>query len=132
MTTRIAGLYGRYCVQGERAELARQLMASDARTAVVQVGALAPVPGAGANKVPTTIATGKPAPVAAKPKPAKAKPSAGGRQGQLNEIAERLGDRLDTRVTISLGQKKGAIVIDFATVGDLNRILAELGDEGFR
>jgi ParB family chromosome partitioning protein len=66
------------------------------------------------------------------PKPAKAKPSAGGRQGQLNEIAERLGDRLDTRVTISLGQKKGAIVIDFATVGDLNRILAELGDEGFR
>ena len=60
VTTRIAGLYGRYCVQGERAELARRLMASDARTAVVQVGALAPVPGADANKVPTTIATGKP------------------------------------------------------------------------
>jgi ParB family chromosome partitioning protein len=68
----------------------------------------------------------------ATPKPTTAKPSAGGRQGQLNEIAERLGDRLDTRVTITLGQKKGSIVIDFATVGDLNRILAELGDEGFR
>lgn len=66
------------------------------------------------------------------PKPTKAKASAGGRQGQLNEIAERLGDRLDTRVTITLGQKKGSIVIDFATVGDLNRILAELGDAGFR
>ena len=45
---------------------------------------------------------------------------------------ERLGDRLDTRVTISLGQKKGTVVIDFATIGDLNRILGELGDDGFR
>ncbi len=60
------------------------------------------------------------------------KPAAGGRQGQLNEIAERLGDRLDTRVSISLGQKKGTLVIDFATVGDLNRILGELGEPGFR
>lgn len=60
------------------------------------------------------------------------KPSAGSRQGQLNEIAERLGDRLDTRVSITLGQKKGSIVIDFATVGDLNRILGEIGVDGFR
>jgi len=60
------------------------------------------------------------------------KPAAGSRQGQLNEIAERLGDRLDTRVTITLGQKKGSLVIDFATVADLNRILGELGDDGFR
>ncbi len=64
-------------------------------------------------------------------KPAK-KPAAGSRQGQLNEIAERLGDRLNTRVTITLGQKKGSLVIDFATVADLNRILGELGDDGFR
>lgn len=60
------------------------------------------------------------------------KPAAGSKQGQLNEIAERLGDRLNTRVTISLGQKKGSLVIDFATVADLNRILGELGDDGFR
>ncbi|UTT63485.1 ParB/RepB/Spo0J family partition protein [Microcella humidisoli] len=60
------------------------------------------------------------------------KPAAGSKQGQLNEIAERLGDRLNTRVSISLGQKKGSLVIDFATVADLNRILGELGDEGFR
>jgi ParB family chromosome partitioning protein len=60
------------------------------------------------------------------------KPAAGSRQGQLNEIAERLGDRLNTRVTITLGQKKGSLVIDFATVADLNRILGELGDDGFR
>jgi len=64
-------------------------------------------------------------------KPSKAKTTAGKRQGQLDEIAERLGDRLNTRVKVSLGASKGQIVIDFATVGDLNRILAELGQPGF-
>lgn len=64
-------------------------------------------------------------------KPTKAKPVAGKRQGQLDEVAERLEDRLNTRVRVTLGASKGQIVIDFATVGDLNRILAELGQEGF-
>jgi len=60
-----------------------------------------------------------------------AKPSAGKRQDHLSEVAERLGDRLDTRVKITLGASKGTIVIDFATVGDLNRILKELGQDAF-
>jgi ParB family chromosome partitioning protein len=60
-----------------------------------------------------------------------AKPSAGKRQGQLNEIADRLGDRLNTRVKVTLGASKGTIVIDFASVADLNRILAELNEPGF-
>lgn len=65
-------------------------------------------------------------------KPARRpKPSAGKRQGQLDEIAERLGDRLNTRVKVNLGASKGTIVIDFATVADLNRILAELKEPGF-
>ncbi|MFT4030573.1 MAG: ParB/RepB/Spo0J family partition protein [Protaetiibacter sp.] len=59
------------------------------------------------------------------------RPAAGKRQDHLAEIAERLGDRLDTRVKITLGASKGTIVIDFATVGDLNRILAELGQDPF-
>ena len=62
---------------------------------------------------------------------AGAKPAKGRRQGQLDEIAERLGDRLNTRVKVTLGASKGSIVIDFATVGDLNRILGELGEPGF-
>jgi ParB family chromosome partitioning protein len=61
----------------------------------------------------------------------KAKPAPGRRQGQLDEVAERLGDRLNTRVKVTLGASKGQIVIDFATVGDLNRILGELGQPGF-
>ncbi len=61
--------------------------------------------------------------------PAKkpAKPVAGKRQDQLAELAERLGDKLDTRVRIALGAARGTITIDFATVADLRRILAELG-----
>ena len=69
---------------------------------------------------------------ASSPKPPKAKPAASARQGQLDEVAEGLADRLNTRVKVSLGASKGTIVIDFATVGDLNRILGELGQDGFR
>lgn len=66
------------------------------------------------------------------PKRKLPKPRAGGRQSQLDEIAERLGDRLDTRVSVKLGAKKGQITIDFATIGDLGRILKELNDPGFQ
>lgn len=56
---------------------------------------------------------------------------AGGRKDHLADIAEKLGDRLNTRVTISLSKTKGTIAIDFASVGDLNRILADMGMEGY-
>ncbi|WAC66997.1 ParB/RepB/Spo0J family partition protein [Agrococcus sp. SL85] len=58
-------------------------------------------------------------------------PTKGAVQHGLDEIAGRLEDRLDTRVRIALGRSKGQLTIDFATVADLNRILSELGDEGF-
>ena len=65
--------------------------------------------------------------------PAKKRTSAkaGGRRDQLDEIAEALGDRLNTRVKISLSRTKGQIAIDFATIADLNRILGELGMDGY-
>lgn len=62
---------------------------------------------------------------------ARKRPKAGGVQDQLDEIAERLGDRFDTRVTVKLGARRGQVVIDFATIQDLKRILDELGDPGF-
>ena len=62
-------------------------------------------------------------------KPKAAKPVASKRQAHLAELAERLGDKLDTRVKIALGSSKGTITIDFATVADLRRILDELGVE---
>jgi ParB family chromosome partitioning protein len=63
------------------------------------------------------------------PKPGKAKPAAGKRQEFLDDLAGRLGDRLNTRVKIALGARKGSISIDFATVQDLRRILTDLGEE---
>lgn len=57
------------------------------------------------------------------------RPKAGGRQAHLDDLATRIGDRLDTRVRITLGASKGRIEIDFATVADLNRLVAEFGVE---
>jgi ParB family transcriptional regulator, chromosome partitioning protein len=65
-------------------------------------------------------------------KSTRAKPASGKRQGQLDEIAERLGDRLNTRVKVHLGLNKGTVTIDFATVADLNRILGEIGEPGYQ
>jgi len=61
----------------------------------------------------------------------KPKPKAGTRRNQLDSVGSRLGDRLNTRVKVTLGAKKGQIVVDFATIGDLNRILAEIGEEPY-
>ena len=66
---------------------------------------------------------------AKEPKAARAKPAAGKRQDFLDDLGTRLGDRLNTRVKIALGARKGQISIDFATVQDLRRILTELGEE---
>jgi len=52
----------------------------------------------------------------------------GGHVGHLSSIADHLGDRLNTRVKVTLGARKGQMVIDFATIQDLNRILAEIGE----
>ena len=41
---------------------------------------------------------------------------------RIKEIGDQLSDQLDTRVRVELGQKKGKIVIEFATVEDLERI----------
>jgi ParB family chromosome partitioning protein len=59
------------------------------------------------------------------------KPTPGARRAYLDEVAGKLGDRLNTRVKIALGARKGQVTIDFASIQDLNRILEELGEEGY-
>jgi ParB family chromosome partitioning protein len=49
-----------------------------------------------------------------------ARPSAPG----LKEIDDRLSDRLETRVKVSLGRTKGKIAIEFASLSDLERIVS--------
>jgi membrane-bound lytic murein transglycosylase D len=62
-TTRIVGLYNRYCLQGPRAQLAAQLVRSNPHTAIVRSDATDPVEADAPQ--PTTIATGVPTRVAA-------------------------------------------------------------------
>jgi ParB family chromosome partitioning protein len=61
----------------------------------------------------------------------KVKPQAGARRAYLDEVASKLGDRLNTRVKITLGARKGQVAIEFASIQDLNRILNDLGEEQY-
>lgn len=41
----------------------------------------------------------------------------------LQDLADRLSDNFDTRVRVELGRRKGRIVVEFASVDDLERIV---------
>ncbi len=58
--------------------------------------------------------TGKAAPAARRPRPVAP---------GLAEIADRLSDRLETRVRVQLGKAKGKITVEFASLDDLRRIV---------
>jgi hypothetical protein len=47
----------------------------------------------------------------------------------MAELAERLSDRLETRVRVQLGKRKGKVLIEFATLDDLRRICDAIGLE---
>lgn len=78
--------------------------------------------GLSVRNVEEIVAVGGPDDVA-KPR----RPRAGSRHPQLDDLAARLSDRFDTRVNIALGQRKGKLTVEFASVEDLNRIVDLLG-----
>lgn len=53
------------------------------------------------------------------PRVVRRKPVAPG----LDDLAERLSDRLETRVKVDLGKAKGKITVEFASLDDLRRIV---------
>jgi ParB family chromosome partitioning protein len=55
----------------------------------------------------------------AAPRVTRNKPVAPG----LDELADRLSDRLETRVKVDLGKAKGKITVEFASLDDLRRIV---------
>ena len=59
-------------------------------------------------------------------RPAKPRGSRGHRATApaLTDLADRLSDTFDTRVKVELGRRKGKIVVEFASVDDLERIVA--------
>lgn len=54
---------------------------------------------------------------------------AGVRNEALDDLASRLSDRFETRVKVDLGKQRGKLTVEFASVQDLNRILASLAPE---
>ena len=62
----------------------------------------------------------------AKSKPGKATIRPGGKQDMLKELAEEVGDHLNTVVKISIGRKKGQMVIEFGNLVDLRRIIQDI------
>ena len=62
--------------------------------------------------------------------PAKPRrPRAGGRHPQLDDFTSNLSDHLETRVNIALGQRRGKITVEFASIEDLRRIMGLMGIE---
>ncbi|WP_132992622.1 ParB/RepB/Spo0J family partition protein [Gordonia zhaorongruii] len=46
----------------------------------------------------------------------------------LQDVADRLSDRLDTKVSVSLSKRKGKVVIEFGSVDDLERIVTMIAE----
>ncbi|MGJ6966987.1 ParB/RepB/Spo0J family partition protein [Streptosporangium sp. G11] len=44
----------------------------------------------------------------------------------LRHLADRLSDRFETRVKVDFGRRKGRIVVEFATIDDLERIIGTM------
>jgi len=47
----------------------------------------------------------------------------------ITELADRLSDAFDTRVRVELGRRKGKITVEFASVDDLERLVAVMAPQ---
>lgn len=77
--------------------------------------------GLSVRTVEELVALGS-APPGTPPRPRSPKPVS----PRLEEIAARLSDHFETRVKLDLGRRKGKIVVEFASIDDLERILARM------
>lgn len=62
--------------------------------------------------------------------PAQRRRSPAAHVPELAQIADRLSERFETRCSVDLGKRKGKIIIEFATLDDLQRILRTLESQG--
>jgi ParB family transcriptional regulator, chromosome partitioning protein len=99
---------------------ARALLGLDDAAAMERLAQRIVAEGLSVRSVEEIVALGGDDPAAV---PKARRPRAGTRHPQLDDLAARLSDRYDTRVTIALGQRKGRLTVEFASVEDLNRIV---------
>ncbi|MEY4232295.1 MAG: hypothetical protein RL144_495 [Actinomycetota bacterium] len=100
---------------------ARALLGLNNAAAIEKLATRITTKGLSVRATEQIIAEGSPSkPGAKKPKSTKSS------SAELHEIAERIGDVLDTRVTIQGSVQKGTIVIEFAGAEDFKRITKAL------
>jgi ParB family transcriptional regulator, chromosome partitioning protein len=98
---------------------ARALLGVDDLQAQEQLAHRIVAEGLSVRAVEEIVALGAQAAKATRPHDARPKPVAPG----LRDLADRLSDAFDTRVKVELGQRKGKIVVEFASLEDLERIV---------
>ena len=101
---------------------ARALLGLEDGAAIERLAQRVVAEGMSVRSVEEVVALGGDDAPASRPR----RPRPGGRNPQMDEVAARLSGRLDTRVSIALGRRKGKMTVEFASVEDLNRILAVL------
>lgn len=99
---------------------ARALLGLKDAAAIEKLAARIVAEGLSVRSVEEIVAVG----LADQPKSGKAsKPKGVISAPGLAELGERMSARLDTRVTVAIGQKRGKVIIEFATLEDLRRIV---------
>ena len=81
--------------------------------------------GLSVRSVEEIVALGDDGPVKQSRKPTTAKPVA----PALRHLSDRLSDLFETRVKVEMGRSKGKIVVEFATIDDLERIVKAMSPE---
>jgi ParB family transcriptional regulator, chromosome partitioning protein len=81
--------------------------------------------GLSVRSVEEIVALGDDKPEKQARKPASAKPVA----PALRHLSDRLSDLFETRVKVEMGRTKGKITVEFATIDDLERIVAAMSPD---
>jgi ParB family chromosome partitioning protein len=106
---------------------ARPLLSLDDPQAQERLAQRIVAEGLSVRAVEEIVAVGEDGPARAARKPTANKPVA--HAPALRHLADRLSDLFETRVKVELGRNKGKIVVEFATIDDLERIVKAMSPE---
>jgi ParB family transcriptional regulator, chromosome partitioning protein len=104
---------------------ARALLSLDGPQAQERLAQRIVAEGLSVRAVEEIAAIGDDSPAKMPRKPAVSKPVA----PALRHLADRLSDLFETRVKVELGRNKGRIVVEFASIDDLERIVQAMSPE---
>jgi ParB family chromosome partitioning protein len=101
-------------------------LALDEPEAQEQLAARIVAEGLSVRATEEAVSSGEPVAAAS---PARAPTQRAAPTPALARLAESLSDLLETRVTVELGKRKGKLVVQFASLGDLQRVIGVLAPD---